>query len=51
MEPKEQLRQIVAQLAGLSPDTIDTDFSLKSRGCKARFGVRRLQPRFADISE
>lgn len=39
MEPKQQLRQIVAQLAGLNPDAIDTDFSLKSRGLQS--SVRR----------
>ena len=39
MEPKEQLRQIVAQLAGLSPEAIDADFSLKSRGLQS--SVRR----------
>ena len=39
MESKEQLRQIVAQLAGLNPDAIDPDFSLKSRGLQS--SVRR----------
>ena len=39
MESKEQLRQIVAQLAGLNPDAINTDFSLKSRGLQS--SVRR----------
>jgi phosphopantetheine--protein transferase-like protein len=39
MEAREQLRQIVAQLAGLTPDAIDPDFSLKSRGLQS--SVRR----------
>ena len=39
MEPKEKLRQIVAQLAGLTPDAIGTDFSLRSRGLQS--SVRR----------
>lgn len=39
MEEKEQLRKIVAQLAGLKPEAIDTDFSLKSRGLQS--SVRR----------
>jgi phosphopantetheine--protein transferase-like protein len=39
MEAKEQLRQIVAQLAGLKPEAIDMDFSLKSRGLQS--SVRR----------
>jgi phosphopantetheine--protein transferase-like protein len=39
METKEQLRQIVAQLAGLTPDAIGTDFSLRSRGLQS--SVRR----------
>jgi phosphopantetheine--protein transferase-like protein len=39
MEAKEQLRQIVAQLAGLKLEAIDTDFSLKSRGLQS--SVRR----------
>jgi phosphopantetheine--protein transferase-like protein len=39
MEAKEQLRQIVAQLAGLKPEAIDADFSLKSRGLQS--SVRR----------
>lgn len=39
MEAKEQLRQIVAQLAGLKPEAIGTDFSLKSRGLQS--SVRR----------
>jgi phosphopantetheine--protein transferase-like protein len=39
MEAEEQLRQIVAQLAGLKPEAIDMDFSLKSRGLQS--SVRR----------
>ena len=39
MEATEQLRQIVAQLAGLKPEAIDMDFSLKSRGLQS--SVRR----------
>ena len=39
MEAKEQLRQIVGQLAGLKPEAIDMDFSLKSRGLQS--SVRR----------
>lgn len=39
MEVREQLRQIVAQLAGLKPEAIETDFSLKSRGLQS--SVRR----------
>ena len=39
MEANEQLRQIVAQLAGLKPEAIDADFSLKSRGLQS--SVRR----------
>jgi holo-[acyl-carrier protein] synthase len=39
MEAKEQLRQIVARLAGLKPEAIETDFSLKSRGLQS--SVRR----------
>ncbi len=39
MEAKEQLRKIVAQLAGLKPEAIDTNFSLKSRGLQS--SVRR----------
>lgn len=39
MEQKDQLRQIVAQLAGLQPDQIDPDFSLRSRGLQS--SVRR----------
>jgi phosphopantetheine--protein transferase-like protein len=39
MEATEQLRQIVAQLAGLKPEAVDMDFSLKSRGLQS--SVRR----------
>ena len=39
MEAREQLRKIVAQLAGLKPEAIDADFSLKSRGLQS--SVRR----------
>jgi phosphopantetheine--protein transferase-like protein len=39
MEPSEHLRQIVAQLAGLTPDAISPDFSMKSRGLQS--SVRR----------
>lgn len=39
MEAKEQLRQIVAQLAGLKPEAIGADFSLRSRGLQS--SVRR----------
>lgn len=39
MEQKDQLRQIVAQLAGLTSDQIDPDFSLRSRGLQS--SVRR----------
>jgi phosphopantetheine--protein transferase-like protein len=39
MEAKDQLRQIVAQLAGLKPEDISTEFSLKSRGLQS--SVRR----------
>ena len=39
MEPKEKLREIVAQLAGLEPSAIDANFSLKSRGLQS--SVRR----------
>ena len=39
MEAKEQLRQIVAQLAGLKPEAIGIDFSLRSRGLQS--SVRR----------
>ena len=39
MEAKEQLHQIVAQLAGLKPEAIDMGFSLKSPGLQS--SVRR----------
>ena len=39
MEATEQLRQIVAQLAGLKPEAIGPDFSLRSRGLQS--SVRR----------
>jgi phosphopantetheine--protein transferase-like protein len=39
VEAKEQLRQIVAHLAGLTPEAIGTDFSLRSRGLQS--SVRR----------
>lgn len=39
MEKREQLRQIVAQLAGLNPDAIGADFSLRFRGLQS--SVRR----------
>ena len=39
MEKREQLRQIVAQLAGLNPEVIGGDFSLRFRGLQS--SVRR----------
>ena len=39
MAPKEHLREIVAQFAGLTAEAIDADFSLKSGGLQS--SVRR----------